>query len=344
MRIVILYGGESDERDLSLASGTAVAEVLLERGDQVTLVDPLYGAFPVKSESDLPRVDLTMDPRDIREIPERRRCLEVLTSPEVVEEMRRADLVFVTLTGGWGGDGHIQAVLDMMEVRYTCAGPAAASHALDKTVTRRLLHSSGVPVAPAVATTQKRSPAELRAGVAALLRDGPVVVKPVRGGGSLHVKLVRTLGELDTVLASSSGDLLFESYLPGREFTVGIIGDQVLPIIEITPADALYGYEDKRLPGLDARECPARLTEPEARTLRALALAAHHAIGLDQHTCSRVDFRCDRFGVPHCLEVNAHPGLTPVSMFPHAARAAGLTFPDLITKIIELTHPAPTRP
>jgi D-alanine-D-alanine ligase len=323
---------------LSLASGAEVAEALLARGDRVILIDPLRGVTPIRTKADLPQVELVLEPADIPPMRGRGRFFEVMTSSEVAAELRQADVVFVALTGGWGGDGHIQALLDLMEVRYTGPGVAASSHALDKVITRRLLHAVGIPVAPAVATTQGQ--ADLRA-VADLLRHGPIVAKPTRGGGSLHVELVRTMEELHEILAGIPGDVLLERYLPGREFTVGVVGDQALPIMEVTPPTALYGYGAKRLPGLNGRQCPAPIPDDDAETLRSLALRAHRAIGLDHHAYSRVDFRCDVAGNPHCLEVNALPGLTQISMFPQAAAVAGWSFADLITTIISMALAAP---
>ncbi|TDD74326.1 D-alanine--D-alanine ligase [Actinomadura darangshiensis] len=340
MRVAVLHGGDSDERDLSLASGAAVAETLLARGDRVSLVDPLGGVTQVRTKADLPRVELALEPSEIPPAPGRGRCFEVMTSAEVAGGLRQADVVFVALTGGWGGDGHIQALLDLMEVRYTGPGAAAASHALDKLVARRLLHAAGVPIAPAVAVSAAlsgpRGRAELRAA-ADLLRQGPAVAKPVRGGGSLHVELVRTVDELHALLAVGPGDLLVERYLPGREFTVGIVGDRALPIMEVTPPTALFAYGAKRLPALHSRKCPAPIPAGDAAVLRSLALRAHRAIGLDHRCYSRVDLRCDGTGAPYCLEVNALPGLTEISMFPQAAATAGWSFTDLITTIIGLT-------
>jgi D-alanine-D-alanine ligase len=345
MRVTVLHGGDSDERDLSLASGAAIAESLLARGDLVTLVDPLDGATAIRTTADLPRVELALEPSDIPPMRRRRRCYEVMTSAEVTERLRRADVVFVALTGGWGGDGHIQALLDLMEVRYTGPGVAAASHALDKLVGRRLLHAAGIPIAPAVAVHATvdgvRGRADLNAA-ADLLRRGPVVAKPTRGGGSLHVELVHTMDELRETLARGPGDMLVERYLPGREFTVGVIGDQTLPIMEVTPLTALFSYDAKRLPGLHSRACPAPISAAEAETLRSLALRAHHAIGLDHRGYSRVDFRYDETGDPYCLEVNALPGLSHISMFPEAAAKAGWSFTDLITQIITMTLTTPT--
>ncbi|GAA4235309.1 D-alanine--D-alanine ligase [Actinomadura meridiana] len=345
MRVTVLHGGDSDERDLSLASGAAVAETLLARGDLVTLVDPLNGATAINTTADLPRVELALAPSDITPMRRRRRWYEVMTSSEVAARLRQADVVFVALTGGWGGDGHVQALLDLMEVRYTGPGVAAASHALDKLVARRLLHAAGIPIAPAVAVHSAidgaRGQADLHAA-ADLVRRGPAVAKPTRGGGSLYVELVRTIDELHRTLARGPGDMLIERYLPGREFTVGVIGDQALPIMEVTPLTALFSYDAKRLPGLHTRTCPASIPEPEAETLRSLALRAHRAIGLDHRGYSRVDFRYDGAGDPYCLEVNALPGLSQISMFPEAAATAGWSFTDLVTRIITMTLTAPT--
>lgn len=343
MRIVVLCGGESNERDVSWSSGLAVARALLERGEEVVLVDPALAdpiiAGPMRGTASeaarLPEFAVPAEPPDLTEQPVwRERMFAALTSGPVLAEMRRADVVFLAMHGGWGEDGHLQALLDMAGVRYTGADSTVCAAAWHKEHALALLRQAGVPATPTV----RFRPGDGDALVAAkrLLDEGPVVVKPLMGGSSVDVALAHTAEELRRLVETHAEELLIEPYLPGREFTVGVVGDQALPVVEIVLTGPLFDYRSKYQPGAVQEVCPAEAPAELTARMQALAVRAHQALGFGPTSYSRVDFRCDRDGNPVVLELNSLPGLTPTSLLPRAARAAGWPFPELVRRIIDL--------
>ncbi|MDC7336257.1 hypothetical protein PQR15_06725 [Streptomyces lydicus] len=172
-----------------------------------------------------------------------------------------------------------------------------------------------------------------------LVAAGPVVAKPVADGSSVSVHRVDSLSQLAQVAAevrSGEGELLVEPFLPGREFTVAVVGDQVLPVVEIELTTPVFDYAAKYQPGAVSEVCPARVPDDFASRLQELARRAHQALGFGSGAYSRADFRCDAGGEPMCLEVNALPGLTAASLLPRAAAGAGWTYPDLIERLVDL--------
>ncbi|MFK0258526.1 D-alanine--D-alanine ligase [Streptomyces sp. NPDC090445] len=348
MRIVILCGGESPERDVSLASGGSVARALLERGHEVVLVDPA---------AETPVLAGPLRPGDVveaftvgKEPPSGlgRRLLQQRMDAALADEangadgpvlglLRDADLVFLALHGGWGEDGWVQGRLREAGIRFTGANSTACRAAWHKDRAQAVLGAAGLPV-PERALWQPGTD-EVPHDVQRLLAAGPVVVKPVADGSSVSVHRADSLAELERIAAgmrAGEGELLVEPFLPGREFTVAVVGDQVLPVVEIELSTPLFDYAAKYQPGAVSEVCPARIPAEFAARLQELALRAHDALGFDAHTYSRTDFRCDAAGEPLCLEVNALPGLTATSLLPLAASGAGWTYADLIQRIADL--------
>jgi D-alanine-D-alanine ligase len=339
MFVTVLCGGESTERDVSLASGYAIGRAIAERGNEVRVIDPAaespFLTPRVTSPELVPAYAVPEVPPDMsRQASWRRQLFSALTGGPVLEELRRSDLVFVALHGGWGEDGHVQALLDMAGLRYTGAGAAVCAAAWHKDFALGVLHSAGVPVAERVRHVAGRS--ELPVDAKRLLDDGPVVVKPAAGGSSVSISLVSSAAELLAAAASASGELLIEPYLPGREFTVGVLGDEVLPVIEIELSGPLFDYRAKYQPGAAREICPADIPVALESLLRDLALRAHQALGFGPRTYSRVDFRLDAAGTPRCMELNALPGMTPGSLLPLAARTVGCSYAELVSRIIAL--------
>ncbi|MFE3649223.1 MULTISPECIES: D-alanine--D-alanine ligase [unclassified Streptomyces] len=342
MRVVILCGGESSERDVSLASGSSVARALLERGHDVVLVDPAAAvpvlAGPLRPGDAVDGIAVGKEPpspsgRDRL----RSRMHAALTGGPVLELLRGAESVFVALHGGWGEDGHVQALLEMAGVRFTGAGSAACAAAWHKGRAQAVLGAAGVPVAERA--LWRPGADEVPEGVRRLLAAGPVVAKPVADGSSVSVHRVDSLPQLERVAAevrSGGVEMLVEPFLPGREFTVAVVGDQVLPVVEIELTTPVFDYQAKYQPGAVAEVCPARIPADFARRMQELARRAHQALGFGGAAYSRTDFRCDPGGEPKCLETNALPGLTAGSLVPRAAAGAGWTYPDLIQRLVDL--------
>lgn len=330
MRVVMVCGGESSERDVSLAGGWALAGALAERGHEVSVIDPA-AAEPVLADRvtdsntsyPIPKEPPAMDEQPLW----RERMYGALTGGDVLRRMRAADRVFMGLIGGWSEDGHVQALLEMAGISFTGAGSATCALSWQKDRCQALLGAYGVPVAERVVL---RPGAGLPDRVKEFLDAGPVVVKPIADGSSVDVRQVRTREELAAITPRT--DLLVEPFLPGREFTVGVVGDQVLPVVEIELSTAIFDYETKYQPGAAREICPAEVTPDFAARLQELARTAHDALGAPAY--SRTDFRCDDDGNPYCLEVNALPGLAPVSLVPRAAAAHGWSYADLAEKIL----------
>ncbi|MFE0876595.1 D-alanine--D-alanine ligase [Streptomyces smyrnaeus] len=343
MRVVVLCGGESPEREVSLASGWSVAGALLEREHEVVLVDPAAAApvlaGPLGPGAVIDGAAVGKEPpplSDRRRLRSRMRA--ALTGGPVLDLLCDADLVFLALHGGWGEDGHVQALLEMAGLRFTGADSAACAAAWHKGRAQAVLGAAGLPVVERV--LWRPGTGEVPEGVKRLVAAGPVVTKPVAGGSSVSVHHVDSLSQMEDVAAeagSGGAELLVEPFLPGREFTVAMVGEQLLPVVEIELTTPLFDYAAKYQPGAVGEVCPARVPDDFARRLQELALRAHRALGFGPDTYARTDFRCDGDGAPICLEVNALPGLTAASLLPCAATGAGWTYPDLIGRIMDLS-------
>ncbi|MEU7136544.1 D-alanine--D-alanine ligase [Streptomyces sp. NPDC046261] len=342
MRVVTLCGGESPEREVSLASGWSVARALVERGHEVVLVDPAATvpvlAGPLRPGDHVDGFAVGKEPPSLSERQRlRRRMHAALTGGPVLDLLRDAESVFVALHGGWGEDGHVQALLEMAGVRFTGAGSAACAAAWHKGRAQAVLGAAGVPVAERVLWRPRAG--EVPRDVERLVAAGPVVAKPVADGSSVSVHRVDSLSQLAQVAAevhSGGVELLVEPFLPGREFTVSVVGDEVLPVVEIELTTPVFDYAAKYQPGAVGEVCPARIPAGLASRLQELALRAHRALGFGADAYSRTDFRCDSGGEPMCLEVNALPGLTSTSLLPLAATGAGWTYPGLIQRVVDL--------
>ncbi|TVL90332.1 D-alanine--D-alanine ligase [Streptomyces sp. SAJ15] len=344
MRVVILCGGESPERDVSLASGSSVARALLERGHEVVLVDPAAAvpvlAGPLRPGDAVDGVAVGKEPPSLSDRPRlRQRMHAALTGGPVLELLRGAELVFLALHGGWGEDGRVQALLEMAGVRFTGAGSAACAAAWHKGRAQAVLGAAGVPVTERV--LWRPAAGEVPGEVRRLVAAGPAVVKPVADGSSVSVHRVDSLAELARIAAeghprSDDVELMVEPFLSGREFTVAVVGGRALPVVEIELTTPLFDYTAKYQPGAVSEVCPARVPDDFASRLQESALRAHRALGFGPDAYSRTDFRCDADGEPRCLEVNALPGLTATSLLPLAATGSGWSYPDLIQRIVDL--------
>lgn len=333
MRLTVLLGGVSAEREVSLSSGLRMAAALREVGHDVTCFDPAFGVLSADTEKSLLAAGVGSHPPALADLAQRRhRSLswEWLSHPSV----RETDCVVLGLHGGQGEDGTVQAALDLIGVPYTGSGHAASALVMDKHVTKVLLRYAGVPTADwCMAPPQGMA---MDAAEVERLVGWPAVVKPSRQGSTVGLSIVNEPGELPAAVAEAyrhDEAVVVERFVPGREFTVGIVGDQALPIIEIVPSKALYDYECKYTPGM-AREFVADLPRDTSERMTAYSLQAFAACGLTGY--GRVDFRMDPAGGLWCLELNTLPGMTPTSLIPQSAAAAGLLFPALCDRIVQL--------
>ena len=333
LKITVLLGGVSAERDVSLSSGLRIAAALREKGHEVVCLDPAEGVLTRETEHRLLASGVGSAPPSLEALAglaSRSLSPTLGTMPEVTG----ADVVFLALHGGQGEDGTVQAVLDMAGVTYTGSGHLASALAMDKHLTKVVLRAAGVATANWIMAPV--NVAELDAEEVGRHLDWPVVVKPSKQGSTVGLSIVRAPGELHAAVTEAfrfDDEVMIERFVPGQELTVGILGDQVLPTIEIQPVKELYDYECKYTPGM-AKEFVAELPVDIQGKLADQAKKAFAALKLGGY--ARIDFRLDPEGQPWCLEANTLPGMTPTSLIPQAAAAAGVLFPDLCERIVQL--------
>jgi D-alanine-D-alanine ligase len=326
LRIAVLMGGTSAERDVSLASGIRITEALRTCGHEVVAVDTVHGLLSRAEEQRLLAGGV------VKTVPPDTKAL-VRMNAEMQGTLRalpKADVLFLALHGGQGEDGTLQALLDLTGVPYTGSGHLASALAMDKDLSKQLFRAAGVP-----------TPDWLMAPVTPEQVAGalgfPVIVKPSKQGSTVGLSIVRGPDELHAAVNEAfehDDEVMVEQFIAGRELTVGILGDQALPVGEIIPKHEIYDYECKYTPGMAVEEFPAQLTAQETSTVQDLALRAFTALKLTGY--ARVDFRMSTDGMFYCLEANTLPGMTQTSLIPQAAAAAGISFPELCDRIVHL--------
>jgi len=324
LRVAVFLGGDSAERDVSLASGREVIAALREAGHEVVGVDPARGVLGAAAEAALSAEVGALPPAATLEAGAA--LMEVLRADEVLG----ADVVFVALHGGAGEDGRLQAALELAGLRYTGSGPLGCAVAMDKDIAKHLMRAAGVPTAD-----WRMAPADPEDVADAL--GYPVIVKASKQGSTVGLTLVREPAGLADAIAEGyrhDDEVMIERYVPGRELTVGVVGDEAFPAGEIISRHEIFDYECKYQPGMAEEVFPADLPAPVAAEAERLALATHRALKLGGY--SRVDFRLDPEGGLWCLEANTAPGMTAASLLPKAGRAAGLSFPELCERICRL--------
>lgn len=301
MKILVLLGGSSSEREVSLSSGGRVAAALRERGHQVTEADPHPDPFAVLAAA------------------------------------KAADVVWLALHGGTGEDGTIQALFDLAGVRYTGSGVLGSALAMDKDLSKRIFRSAGVATADwrmvrAGDGTPWREPGYSAETFAAL--GDRVVVKPSKQGSTVGLSIIDRPGPLAAAIEEAfrhDDEVMLEAFVPGRELTVAVLGGTALPVGEIIPKHDIYDYECKYTAGMAEEIFPAQIPDAVRDQMQAQAMRAYTALKL--RGCARIDFRLDPKGEMYCLEANTLPGMTGTSLVPQAAQAAGIGFPELCERI-----------
>ena len=328
LKIVVLMGGSSEEREVSLASGVQVARALASRGHQVHCVDTTRG---VLSSSEVDRlleegVGSEPPPPGSMDLLETADTTALTRAPEFED----TDIIFPAIHGGTGEDGTLQALLELAGIPFAGSDRLGCTLAMDKEVSKNLFRAAGVPTPDWIAGPASFEQVEAALGL-------PVIVKPPSGGSTLGLTLAHDRAEfaagVDEALQYEDR-LLFEAYVKGRELTVGVVGDEPLPVGEVIPEHLLFDYECKYQPGLAEEIFPADISSELSARLQKLALKVHRRLFLRDF--SRVDFILDERGQPWCLEANALPGLTAQSLLPRAAAAAEIGFPELCERIVRL--------
>ena len=341
MKIVVLCGGLSTERNISLISGTKVCMALRARGHKAVLVDMFMGLEdgpedPASLFEDLPEImprsfDGTAPDLDLVRA-SRKGDDPSMLGPGVLKICRAADVVFMALHGANGEDGRIQAVFDLLGVPYTGSGHLGSAIAMDKIRTKEVVSPRGVRTPAWKVYDKKETPED------AIIADikAPCVVKTPGGGSSLGVFVVRDQAEVEGAVRAClkySPSLLVEELIEGREFTKAVLNGAPLPSVEIAPLQGGYDYSNKYVAGATREICPGRCTPEVEKEMGDMALLVHKILGL--HTYSRSDFMVTDDGTVYFLEVNTLPGMTPTSLVPQEAAAVGIGYEDLCELIVE---------
>ncbi len=335
MKITVLMGGASAERNVSLASGIRIVLALRSKGHDVIAFDPSTGPLSEEEQRRLATSAVGTEPPSLESLAESTGG-SFIPALERSPEIAGADVVFLALHGGQGEDGTIQALLDMAHIRYTGSGHLSSALAMDKDLSKILFQAAGVQTAGWMMAPASVEDVEKTLGF-------PVVVKPSKQGSTVGLSVVKEKDKLDAAITEAwryDDEVMIERFIAGRELTVGILGDRALPVGEIKPVHEIYDYECKYTAGMATEEFPAKLSEEETEGVQQQALAAFRSLKLKGY--ARIDFRLSqsddegRGGEFYCLEANTLPGMTELSLIPQGAAAAGMSFAELCEEIVSL--------
>ncbi len=355
MNIVVLAGGISSERDVSISSGKKIYQALKQNGHRVILLDVYLGydggsdgsyddgrltgggfingeatAAVFEQEADWLQgmVAVGEESPDIEAIKARRPDGDKnFFGPHVISICRLADVVFMALHGENGENGKIQACFDLLGIAYTGADYVGSALALNKALAKELFQYHGIPTPAGIRLKQ--------GGTAKEPPPFPCIVKANSGGSSVGVCIAGNEEEYEKALTEAfqyDQEAVVEQYIKGREFSVGVLSGAALPVIEMAPLQGFYDYKNKYQPGLTKETCPAELAAEKTREMQLLAEKVFQVLRLKNY--ARMDFIMDEQGAVFCLEANTLPGMTPTSLLPQEAEAAGISFTDLCERII----------
>lgn len=338
MNIVVIAGGLSTEREVSLSSGSKVCAALKRNGHNAVLIDAFFGK---EVSGDIKDIFTNADDNDFKVSLEEPDLAKIRAMREdsgfgtlgknVIKACKAADIVYIGLHGENGENGKMQAFFDVLEIKYTGSGYLGSAIAMHKGMAKDLLMQKGVKM-PKGKVFVKGGDADISDF------DMPVIVKPCSGGSSIGLTVANTKEETIKAIDLAfeyEDEILVEEFIKGREFSVGILGDTVLPPIEIIPKGGVYDYAHKYQAGWTEEICPADITEEECSLMQKAAKKVFDL--LDLKVYSRIDFILTEDGKAYCLEANTLPGMTPTSLLPQEAAAIGISYDELCEKIIELS-------
>ncbi len=345
MKIVVLAGGLSTERDVSLATGSMVSAALRRKGHKALLLDVYMGygkagddltnIFEAASKSAVQISGVPETAPDLAKVKAMREDQsDCFFGPNVITLCQMADIVFLALHGENGEDGRIQAAFDLFGIRYTGSNYLSSAIAMNKRLSKHFFAEHNIPTPQGISmkkTERIKNFSETKLSL-------PCIVKPCCGGSSVGISIIHTPQEYEAALNEAfrlEDEVILEEYIKGREFSVAVILSKALPVIEIAPLEGFYDYKNKYKAGSTIETCPANLPSDIAEQIQHYAVAAAKALGLD--TYCRVDFMLSEQGQIFCLEANTLPGMTPTSLLPQEARAIGIEFEDLCEQLIQIS-------
>lgn len=343
MDIAVLAGGLSTERDVSFVTGNMVSKALRKNGHRVILLDVFMGYSDKKEEiSDIfeHAEEASVRVEGIREQApdlaavkaQRTDQSDNFFGPNVIEICQRADIVFMALHGENGENGKVQAAFDLFGIKYTGTGYLGSALAMDKNIAKKLFLEGAIPTPHGISMKREEQIKDFDKTGLTL----PCVVKPCCGGSSIGVSIVRTREEYHLALKEAfqfEEEVLIEDYIQGREFSVGVLDGEALPIIEIAPVEGFYDYKNKYKAGSAVETCPADLSAEITKQMQDYAVKVTKTLGLGSY--SRMDFLLDAEEKMYCLEANTLPGMTPTSLLPQEAQSVGISFEELCEKLIQ---------
>lgn len=334
MKIVVLAGGISTERDVSLISGTMIYKALKENGHQVVLVDVFLGyegacedVFALKNDW-VKNIGAIKDQSpDIEAVKALRKDDNGFFGPNVLSICKQADIVFMALHGENGEDGKIQATFDLLNIKYTGTDSVSSTLAMDKGITKEIFEYYKIPTPKGI---------HYKKGDTLSWDTYPCVVKATCGGSSVGVYMVEEAAKLEEAIADAfcyGDDVVIEQYIKGREFSIGVMDGEAYPIIEIAPIHGFYDYKNKYQAGSTVETCPAELSDEVTKKMQQTAVDVYYALRMK--TYARMDFMMNENNEFFCLEANTLPGMTPTSLFPQEAQARGIDFDAFCELILE---------
>lgn len=339
MKIVVLAGGTSTEREISIVSGTGICKALRQKGHQAVLMDIFCGdekvdwenPFPEEYDVDAASAYMSSFNPELENMKKERRNF---FGPNVLALCEQADIVFLGLHGANGEDGKVQAAFDLIGIKYTGTGYLSSALAMDKGITKQMFLMHDVPTPKG--TSMKKAHAVR--DVKELGMEFPVVVKTCCGGSSVGVYIAADQAEYEKALEdaySYEDEVVIEEYIKGREFSVAVVDGRAYPVIEIAPLQGFYDYKNKYQPGSTIETCPAELSVELTEKMQRYAEAGARALGLEGYC--RLDFMMKENGDMYCLEANTLPGMTPTSLIPQEAQVLGIDYPSLCELLIEVS-------
>lgn len=344
MKIVVLAGGISTERDVSLSSGTMIYHAL-KKNHQTILLDVYLGyekddheaVFTSDREWVADRNLVKEENPDLEAIKAMRKDSTIgFFGPHVIDICQNADIVFMALHGENGENGKIQAAFDLLGIKYTGTDYISSALAMDKVLTKELFFQNDIPT-PKSETIKIGETLDKKIDSWNVI-DYPCVVKTSCGGSSVGVYIVKTKEELEASVAEATtygSDILIEQYIKGREFSVGVVDNRALPVIEIAPLQGFYDYKNKYQAGSTIETCPAQLDQTIAEKMQKIAERVFEVLRLKVY--ARMDFMMNDKGEIFCIEANTLPGMTPTSLLPQEAMAIGKNYEQLCQWLIDLS-------
>jgi len=324
-KVALLVGGTSPERQVSKMSGKGILQALKNLQYPTIVIDPAYGLHQPKEEE---QFFLEKDFTNLSN----RNYIDAINSMMFDD----VDIVFSAMHGKWAEDGTIQSLLELRGLKYTGSKVLASALAMDKDMSKVIFRQTGVKTADWFTVKERSFDPVLIADEINQRFGFPCIIKANDQGSTVGLKIVQDESEVEegiVIAQNYSNKALIEKYIPGRELTVAVLLNEALPVLEIVPKSGFYDYKHKYTSGMSEYIVPANIPEDVAKQAQQQALTAFHSLGCEGY--ARVDFRMNNHNELYCLEVNTLPGMTPTSLVPKAAKAVGISFDELVKKIIQ---------